>query len=350
MKRNHWIWDALIIVGLTAIAALISQSIQVAHAQAEELEGNIVQIGPAGADEPDLPLAAEETPQEPSYWIGLRGRNVDDPVLRTQLQLAEEMGVVIEDVVSDSPAEKAGLRKHDIILRANGNAVDSMLVLQNEVLNNKEKPLELLLLRLGKEMTISVTPEERPANVEQLSGGDMTAPLGGADQALQRLLEQFNAGGGFPGGIGGRRIIGPGLAFNHNRIDLNAMPNGMSVSVMRENDGPAKITVQKGDQTWSFDSSDAKALAELPQDVRQYVEGMLQGQGGGFDIKKELGNLDWKAELQHMLPNNLGIMPGIQQHEDEVLQRMQKMEEQLKQLQQQLEQQGGKPMRTSGNK
>ncbi|TWU30291.1 PDZ domain-containing protein [Bythopirellula polymerisocia] len=337
MKRKNWIWEAGFLVVATVIAGLVLQSL--AHAQVDQLEGPIVQIAPENVDASDLPaVPSDEAPQEVSYWIGLRGRNVDDPVLRTQLQLAEDMGVVIEDVVPDSPAEKAGLRKHDIVLRANGEVVDSMLVLQDQVAKNQDKALELLLLRLGKELTVSVTPEVRPDHVDQLSSGaDMNTPLGSPDQALQRLLEQFNAGGGLPGGIGGLRRIGPGLAFNNNRLDLNAMPNGMSVSIMRENEGPAQITVKKGDQTWNFSSDDANSLAELPNEVRQYVEGMLQGQGGGFDIQKELGNLDWKAELQHMLPGNLGGQLGIQEHEDEVLQRMQKMEEQLKKLQQQLD-------------
>ncbi len=344
MKPKHWIWEAFFIVAATAIAGLILQSIQTVQAQAveaqeEQLEGPIVQIGPGSVDETDLSAATEDqAPQEVSYWIGLRGRNVDDPVLRTQLQLAEDMGVVIEDVVSDSPAEKAGLRKHDIVLRANGDAVDSMLVLQDQVSKNQDKPIELLLIRLGKEMTVTVTPEVRPDNIEQLSdGADMNSPLASPEQALQRLLQQFNAGGGLPGGIGGRRIIGPGLAFNNNRIDLNTMPNGMSITIMRDQDGPARITVKKGDQTWNFTSDDAETLAELPKDVRHYVEGMLQGQGGGFDLQKELGNLDWQAELKHMLPGNLGDLPGIQEHEDEVLQRMKKMEEQLQQLQQKLD-------------
>lgn len=340
MKRTHWVWEAFFILAATTVAAIILQTFQSSQANAEELDGPIVQIGPDRADVAELPATTEEeaAPQEVSFWIGVRGRNVDDPVLRTQLQLAEDMGVVVEDVVSDSPAEKAGLRKHDIILRANGDIVDSMLVLQDQVSKTQDEPIELELLRLGKETTITVTPEVRPDNIDQFSDdADMNSPLGSPDQALQRLLQQFNAGGGFPGGIGGRRFIGPGMALNNNRIDLNAMPNGMSVSIMRDNDGPARIIVKKGDQTWNFKSDDAKALAELPQEVRQYVEGMLQGQGGGFDIQKELGNLDWQAELKHMLPGNLGDAPGIHEHEEEVLQRMKKMEEQLKQLQQKLD-------------
>ena len=342
MKRTHWIWEGLFLVIATAIAGLVLQSLQSAQAQnvlePEQLEGPIVQIGPDNSDEADLPATTDTQaePAAPSYWIGLRGRNVDDPVLRTQLQLAEDMGVVVEDVVAGSPADKAGLRKHDIILRANGDGVDSMVVLQEQVRQNGEKPLELLLLRLGQETTLSITPEPRPANLDQLSDGiDANAPIGSPERALQRLLQQFNGGAGIPGGLGGR-VFGQGLPLNNQRLDLNAMPNGMSVAITRQGDGPAQITVTQGDKTWNFASDDLKTLAELPQEVRQYVQGMLQGQGGGFNLQQELGNLDWEAELQHMLPERLKNLPGIQAHEGQMLERMQKLEQQLNELQQQL--------------
>ena len=46
--------------------------------------------------------------------LGRCSLSFESEVLRTHLQLAEDMGVVVEDVIADSPAAKAGLRKHDI--------------------------------------------------------------------------------------------------------------------------------------------------------------------------------------------------------------------------------------------
>ena len=338
MKPTKWSLDAMLMASVVAVAGICAQSQQFAFAQEEELEGPIVQIGPASDEETVAPIAPAEpaTPQEPVYWIGLRGRSVEDAVLRTQLQLAEGTGIAIEDVVPDSPAEKAGLRKHDIILRANDDMVDSMEVLQQQVQTGKDKPIELKILRLGKEETVTVTPAERPEDFEQLAGPETGIPGAGVFGGdLGRMLEQLQGAGGRPGGM---RVFGPGMVLNGRQMNLNAMPNGMSVSVTREGDGPAQITVKKGEQTWTVTSDDAKALAELPEDVRNVVSGMIDGQVG--DIQQQLGNLDWQAELKHMLPDRLGNLPGmgdIQAKEDAMAKRMEQMELRLKELQERLE-------------
>ena len=247
MNRKKSTWDIMLVAALAAVAGVVLQSHQSATAQEqeevsqEELEGPIVQIGPEKGDVATAPAADEApaAPQEPSYWIGLRGRGVADPVLRTQLQLAEDMGVVIEEIVPDSPAEKAGLRKHDILLRANDDVVDSMETLQQHVQTGHDKPIELQLLRLGKEIDVTVIPEERPADFQQQLGGEAALPgqemLGGD---IGRLLQQLQGGAGLPG----MRVIGPEV-LNNGQFNLNALPNGISVSIARNGDGPAQITV-----------------------------------------------------------------------------------------------------------
>lgn len=340
MNRKKSTWDIMLVAALAAVAGVVLQSHQLATAQEqeevsqEELEGPIVQIGPEKGDTTPAADEAPAAPQEPSYWIGLRGRGVADPVLRTQLQLAEDMGVVIEDIVSNSPAEKAGLRKHDIILRANDDVVDSMETLQQHVQTGQDEPIELQLLRLGKEIEVTVTPEERPADFQQQLGGEATIPgqemLGGD---IGRLLEQLQGGAGLPG----MRVIGPEV-FNGGQFNLNALPNGISVSIARSGEGPAQITVKKGDQTWTVNSDDAKALAELPEDVRGFVTGMMNGPQGG--IAQQFGNIDLQAELQHMLPDRLKNLPGMgnfKAQEDELTKRMQLLEKQIEELQQRLE-------------
>lgn len=330
--RLRFKWDTLLMASVVAVAGVCAQSQQFAQAQEQkEPEGRIVQIGEAkGEDE-----AAVEAPAAPAFWIGLRGRGIEDPVLRTQLQLAEDMGVVVEDVVAESPAEKAGLRKHDIILRANDEVVDSMEVLQKQVVSTGDKPIDLKVIRLAKEIDVTVTPETRPENFQALMGpeaGAMAEDLLGGD--LGRLLGQLQGGAGLPGGM---RVFGPGMVLHGRQFNVDAVPNGISVSIARSGEGPAQITVKKGDQTWTLNSDDAKALAELPEDVRNYVSGMINGENGGG---AQLGNFDWQAELRHQLPDRLGNLPGLDKafkaEEDEVTRRLNEMQQQLKQLQEKL--------------
>jgi membrane-associated protease RseP (regulator of RpoE activity) len=341
MKRSRRPWDTLLVAAIVAMTGICAQTQQLAFAEdTAELEGEIVQIGPAKGDETVAPAVVDETEVDatPTYWIGLRGRGVDDPVLRTHLQLAEGTGIVVEDVVADSPAQKAGLQKHDIILRANDDMVDSMETLQTHVQTGKDKPIELEIIRLGKETTATVTPAERPADYQQLAGGadGVGVGPGGFGGDIGRMIQQQLQAGGMPG----MRQIGPGMVLGGRNMNMNLDAlNGISISVQREGEGPAQITVKKGDQTWNLSSDDAKALAELPEDVRNAVSGMMGGGLGGLQ-QQLFGNIDLEAELRHNLPKQLGMLPGLedaQAKEKEMLERMNQMEQQLKELQEKLE-------------
>ena len=347
MKRFQGAWDAMLIASIVLIAGLCAQSSQQAHADDEpEPNGPIVQISPDDNDEGNVAEFLNEQPrvQELTYWIGVRGRGVESVVLRTHLQLAEDMGVVVEEVVDDSPAAKAGLRKHDIVLRANGTAVHGMTVLQDMVRTGKDQPLKLGVIRLGKEEKIVVVPEKRPAQIAVSGESDLQDLLRGNDP-LKHFLEQFH--GKIPRGM---RQIGPGIIMDDQRLDLNAMPSGVSVSVQRHNDGPAQVTVQRGDQTWKV-TDDVESLQQLPHDIRPFVERMLRGQAGR--VRWGGAPLDLEGELRMLLPPRLEdwavgagseIAPDPMQKRlnerfglDPMQKRMEKIEKQLEQLKHQLQ-------------
>lgn len=350
MNSSQWSWDAMLVASVVFAAGALAQSQPAAWAdEAAEPEGRIVEIAPAASTElpkaPEQPAVGEQ-PAKPDYWLGIRGRVVDDPVLRTQFQLAEDLGVVIEEVLKDSPGAKAGLRQHDIILRANGEAVQGMEDLSRLVTEGGDMPIELRVIRLGKEETIEVLPEERPAGIEQAS--DEMPGFGGMpgfgqfddSDAMRQLLERVPGLQGLPqGGMGGMRIFGPGIVFNGQRLDLNNLPNGVAVTIEKSGDGPAKITVKQGDKTWNIVGDDAKSLEQLPEELRGYVAQLLQGQGMVGAM-----NFDWQKEMEHLLPGQLGQFfqapvpgPNLEGQQDPVLQKMEELERQLKELQKRLE-------------
>ena len=169
--KNNLSWQLVTLASMAMVSGLGLANVPLVQAAAlEEPEGKIVEIAPT--NNTDLPKLEAEVEVEPelkgeaqSYWVGLRGRNVEEPVLRTQFQLAADMGVVIEQVVPESPAAKAGLRQHDILLRANDETLQSMNQLAELVSTSEGKPIELQLIRLGQEETIVVVPESRPADM-----------------------------------------------------------------------------------------------------------------------------------------------------------------------------------------
>jgi PDZ domain len=337
MKSSKWSWDAMLVACIVFAAGFLAQSQRAAWAdESPEPEGRIVELSSGASTE--LPKTDEATtveqPAKPVYWIGIRGRVVDDPVLRTQFQLAEDLGVVIEEVVKDSPADKAGLRQHDIVLRANDEPVQGMEDLAQLVTTGGAKPIELQVIRLGKEETIEVVPEVRPEGMEQASTGFPGFGQGGAD-AFGNLMGQIPGFQGLP--QGGMRMFGPGIIINGQRLDLNSLPNGVAVTIEKSGDGPAKITVKQGDKTWNIVGDDAKSLEQLPEELRGYVAQLLHG-----GVVGEM-NFDWQKEMEQLLPNRLGqfmqapVAPGVGAQQDPVLQRMDQLERQLKQLQKQLQ-------------
>lgn len=339
MKVHSWkrLWRSLAIA-FPALALFVSQAPSV-FADDDVTEGRVVQLSQERESEPSDEAAVEAEASAPKYWIGLQGRPIDNRLLRTQLQLATDVGVAIESVMPDSPAEKAGLRPDDILVAVDGEPLAELSYLQSVVAEKHDKAIELKIIRLAKEETVEVTPEEIPAEVlaklaaRQQRQNPMGMMQGGAFNP-RALLEQLQQGGG----EGGMRMIGPGMVFGGQAGAGAQVPNGVSVNVTRNGDGPATITVQKGEETWTIEGNDEEALAKLPEDVRPFVDQLLNREqahfGGmpGFNLH----------DFQNALPGDLrqfdagGDGEGLDRMNQRMLERMERMEQRIRELQEEM--------------
>lgn len=95
-------------------------------------------------------------------FIGVVTRNVA-PELVAQLGLDEGTGVLVEEVMPDSPAAKAGIRKFDVITGLNGKRVNDPAHL-SELVRGKDKGNEVTIqvLRRGAKQDFKVVVDERP--------------------------------------------------------------------------------------------------------------------------------------------------------------------------------------------
>jgi membrane-associated protease RseP (regulator of RpoE activity) len=101
------------------------------------------------------------TPESSEFWIGVPVSPVD-AVLRSHLaELPAEAGLIANDVVKDSPADKAGVKKNDILVSMGGKPLKSSDTLIAQVQASAGKPVPLVVLRAGKPTTIEVTPTKR---------------------------------------------------------------------------------------------------------------------------------------------------------------------------------------------
>ncbi len=94
-------------------------------------------------------------------------------LLADSLELADAKGILISDVVEDSPAEKSGLQQGDVVRKIDGQPVDDTGAFRNEISNRRPgTEIELLIHRDGEELHVNVTigrldDEEEEASLQQ---------------------------------------------------------------------------------------------------------------------------------------------------------------------------------------
>jgi membrane-associated protease RseP (regulator of RpoE activity) len=260
----------------------------------------------------------------PKYWIGLRGVVIgDDDPLRAHVDLPAHQGLLVHEIVADSPAAKAGLKKYDILLRANDVELNEMKNLVDMVGTEGEKKGQITLdvIRHGERETVYVTPEERPADqmVSQDEGGQNLPGMPGG-------FEQFFPRGGQPFDF---RNFGPGIIVGEGGGIAN-IPNGVSVSVHKEGGKAAEVTVKRGDETWTVNGDDPESLKQLPEDLRPFVEQILRGgwpmgmnfnfdglRGRGFDDGRLRDRLDEMERQMNQLLERFGENPTNEQPQAE---------------------------------
>lgn len=97
-------------------------------------------------------------------WLGVYIQEVT-PEIAEQFNLEKAEGVLIGDVIEDSPAEKAGLNRGDVILSVNKKEVNTPQELQDAIRELEiGDQAELRVKRDGKESTFVVKIEEMPSD------------------------------------------------------------------------------------------------------------------------------------------------------------------------------------------
>ena len=157
------------------------------------------------------------------------------PDLAASLGLEEDTkGVAINEVMEGSPAEKAGLKRYDVIVEFEGHPVEKGTEFLNRV--SKLEPgtkVQMVVLRDGKREKITVTLGTRPPKEELAAGGgrpsDTTEKLG---LAVQTLTDELARRLGYEGQTGvivtrvesgseaARKGISPGMLI----LEVNREP------------------------------------------------------------------------------------------------------------------------------
>ena len=243
-------------------------------------------------------------------------------MLAEHLGLKAGEGIVVQALVPDGPAAKAGVAVHDVITRVADHPVGSPVDLTQQVAARKPgETIRLMLIHQGKPAAIEVALGPRPDGVtahdaqplEQLNleglpkdladrvrgaiqgnlgGMDLDAQEDGAEvapqiqeamRAMQKRLKDAVDGMNVPAPPGEPRVdVQQGAT-------IRLMDEQGSIE-MKSNEGGKEVTLRDKDNkiTWSgpWDTEQDKAAA--PQDARQRVERFnidSKDQGGGLRLR-----------------------------------------------------------------
>lgn len=112
-------------------------------------------------------IPQHNAPHGPARWFGVVVQGIP-PVFGRLLGLHARQGMLVEAVVSGSPAAKAGLIPGDLITAINGSALNSplqLIVAANAKKAGAPMPCELRIMRAGHRQNIRIVPGVRPAAV-----------------------------------------------------------------------------------------------------------------------------------------------------------------------------------------
>jgi serine protease Do len=165
-------------------------------------------------------------------YLGIYGQDVT-PDMAELLNLKNSQGIIVASVEKGSPADKAGIESHDVLLEMNGKKIESYDSFRNEIADLKPGTnVRLSVLRNGEIRNITVTLGERPSEVAQTSQPKTTKKsqetLGiDVQNVTKDIAEQF----GYPIGEG---VIVTRVAQGSPAAEAGVQPGDLIQSVNQE--------------------------------------------------------------------------------------------------------------------
>ena len=188
--------------------------------------------------------------------------------------LNQVRGVGVTQVIKDSPAEKAGIRKDDVIVRLDGENVTSVRKLNRLVSEiAPDQTVSLTISRGGSERELSATIGRRSNTFSSAEG----FPFGNEPRAWRWEGPLTNQDGGdLVFALGNRRRIGISTTeLSKQLADFFGVTGGAGVLVTSvTDDGPAaRAGVRAGDVIIAIDGEKVDSTGDISRIVNQKKEG-----------------------------------------------------------------------------
>jgi serine protease Do len=194
--------------------------------------------------------------------------------------LSDVRGIGITEIVKDSPAEKAGLKKDDVIVRFEGESITSVRKLNRLVSEAApDHTVRLTVSRGGAEQEVSVTLAKRN-EAQNFFGSAMPNEIfknlpNGSFQINPGLMEINPGQDGLVYAFGGNRHIGISTqALTKQLADyFGVKDGGLLVTSVSENTPAAKAGLKAGDVITAVDGEKVESSGDIARAINKKEDG-----------------------------------------------------------------------------
>ncbi len=238
--------------------------------------GAVLAQNPPRPAEPASPPAAAQTFDLPDVFFG--GRNYLGVAVEvvteenmSQYNLHEPRGVIVTQVLESSPAERAGIKKGDVILRFDGETVTTARKLQR-LINEAapEQTVRLSISRGGNEQELSVKLARREEGARAFIIPELSAEQ-------RRQFEDFaRRGGSFNMVLGSQRRIGVTTSeLTKQLADYFGVTggHGLLVTSVTEGGPSARAGIKAGDVITAVDGNAVDDAMDLISQLNRQSSG-----------------------------------------------------------------------------
>jgi serine protease Do len=240
----------------------------------------------------NLPAQAEKDTGKKG-WLGVSVQDLDED-LKEALELKSTEGVLVNEVVEDSPAEEAGIKKKDVIIKYKGKKITDAGELTTWVLETKPgEEVRLEIVRGGKKKEPTVTIGTLPENYSLLNSEDWDFTLG---------PRSFQFGGK-------RGYLGVGLDGLTEQLGsyFGVQDGGGALITEVEEGSPAeKAGLKAGDVIVKIDDQEV----EDPGDVIEVVADKKEGDKVAVEVLRDKEKKSFTVEVAER-ESTLGYLEGL---------------------------------------
>lgn len=235
-------------------------------------------------------------------WLGVYTQDIDKDLIEA-FDLKTDHGVIIKMVVSESPAEKAGLKQGDVILAFDGvklTDADQLADLVGDHASGDQ--VEIDILRKGKKETIAVELGEREDEFSGF-GKKWVGTMPGSKDAFKFFYQMESSGA----------YMGVSLDDLNSQLGeyfgVEKGKGALITEVMK--DSPAeKAGLKAGDVIVNIDGMEVEGAA----DVKEIVMDTEEGDKIEVSVLRDRKQMEFSVEIEESPEDYFGmgnIVPGF---------------------------------------